>query len=493
MSHDEYRSIAKGTAIFGGVQVFQMVVNILRGKFIALLLGPAGMGISALLSSTMNMINLSSSLGLNLGAMRDISMANHEGDVERLSVVAKIFRRLVFATGILGALVSVAGAGWWSRMAFGNGDQAWAFVLLGAMSFFTTLGLGEVALLQGTRRLKALAKASLAGAAAGLVAGVPMYYFWGTAGIAPAMVVLALATWLSNRWFTGRIELKPVRATGRQTRRHAVSMITLGGTLTATNLLGTLSVWFINRFIRYAGGVDDVGLYQSASAITTQYVGFIFTAMAMDYFPRLAAVSEDREAVRRSVNQQGEIVALIAAPVIVALLATAPLLVRVLLSAEFMATIPVVRWMGFALLFKTVSFTLGYISFAKGDKMVFFWLEGVAGNALTIACAVAGYLLWGYEGLGIAMLATYALYFLVVSGVAYRRYHFRFEREYVRLLALLAGFCTVAFGITFLIDNYLWCGIAVGAVLFATCPVCWRELNKRMDLHELIKNKPFGK
>lgn len=484
-----YRNIAKGTAIFGGVQVFQMVVNVLRGKFIALFLGPAGMGVLTLLTSTMNMINQFSSLGLNLGAMRDISMAGEAGDREKLSAVAKIFRRLVFVTGILGALVSMAGARWWSRAAFGNTEYTWAFVLLGVMSFLTALGSGETALLQGTRKLKSLARTSLIGATAGLVAGVPMYYFWGTAGIAPAMIVLAAATYLSNRYFTRKIELKPAVVTRWQTRHYATSMIVLGLTLTAAGLLGTLSTWFIHWFIRDTGNLNDVGLYQSATSITTQYIGFIFSAMAMDYFPRLAAVSEDKDAVRKSVNQQGEMVILVSAPIVVALLATAPLLVRMLLSEEFMATIPVVRWMGLALLFKTASFALGYISFAKGDKRVFFWLEGVAGNVLISGCTITGYSLWGYEGLGVATLVAFIIYFGVVSVIAYRRYEFRFDREFLRLFAILSGLCAAAFGITFLVGDYLWCGLIVGVVLAVTCRICWRELNKRMDLRELIKNK----
>lgn len=489
MNTRSYRDIAKGTAIFGGVQVFNVVVNILRGKFVALFLGPAGMGVSALLTSTVNTINSISSLGLSLGAVRDISVATEKGDIGELSLVAKIFRRLVFATGILGALVSVVGAGWWSRAAFGSGEYTWAFVLLGAMLFFTALGSGETALLQGTRKLKALARTSLAGSLAGLVIGVPMYYFWGTAGIAPAMVALALVTYLSNRFFARKIELRPVEVTGTQMRRHAVSMITLGVTLTAANLLGTLSVYFINWFIRHAGTLSDVGLYQSATAITTQYIGFIFSAMAVDYFPRLAAVSDDSDAVRKTVNRQGEMIVLVAAPIIVALLATAPLVVRILLSAEFMATIPVVRWMGFALIFKTASFALGYISFAKGDKRTFFWLEGVTGNLLNIGCIVAGYMLWGYTGLGVAMVVTYLVYLVIVAAVARRRYGFRFEREFTRLFAILSALCGVAFAITFFIDDYLLCGLAVGVVLVAVSVFSLRELNRRMDLAEVIRSK----
>ncbi len=477
-----YRDIARGTAIFGGVQVFQMLVGVLRGKFIAVLLGPAGMGVSALLTATMAVINQLSGLGLNLGAMRDISMAHAEGDTRRLSTVARVFRRLVLATGVLGALVAVAGAGLWSRVAFGTTEWRWAFVILGGMSLLTALSTGETALLQGTRRLTALARSSLVGAVAGLVAGVPMYWLWGTAGIAPAMVVLAGATWLAGRWFTRRLPLEKVTVPPPETRRLARGMIALGVTLTATSVLTTLSNMLIGWFVRHTGGVDDVGLWQSATTITTGYIGFVFSAMAMDYFPRLAAVSEDPAAVRRSVNRQGEMVILIAAPIIVALLATAPLVVRLLLSAEFAAAVPVVRWMGLALLFKTASFALGYISFAKGDRRTFFWLEGIVGNVLVAGCAVAGYALWGIDGLGIATLVTYAIYLVVVAAVAYRRYDFRFEGEFLRLLGVLTVLCTAAFVATLAIPHPAWRAVGAGAILVATCAVCARELDKRMKI-----------
>jgi PST family polysaccharide transporter len=85
-----------------------------------------------------------------------------------------------------------------------------SFIILGAMLFFTALGSGEIALLQGTKHLKELAKTSLIGSSVGLVVGVPMYFFWGTHGIAPAMISLALATYISNRFFTRKIKLVPI-------------------------------------------------------------------------------------------------------------------------------------------------------------------------------------------------------------------------------------------------------------------------------------------
>jgi O-antigen/teichoic acid export membrane protein len=97
----------KGTTVFGGVHIFNIFISILRGKLVAVFLGPAGMGVSALLSSTITTINLMSGLGLSMGAIRHISIANNDDDIKKLSLVTKIFRRLVLFTGIFGALICI--------------------------------------------------------------------------------------------------------------------------------------------------------------------------------------------------------------------------------------------------------------------------------------------------------------------------------------------------------------------------------------------------
>jgi len=485
----EYRNIVKGTAIFGGVQVFNILITMLRGKFVALFLGPAGMGVSALMTSTISIINTVSSLGLGMGAIRDISIANEKGNIEKISLVAKIFRRLVFVTGILGAIISITGSKYWSNLAFGANDYRIAFIILGAMVFFSALGSGETTLLQGTRHLKDLAKTSIFGSIFGLFIGVPMYYFWGTKGIAPAMTALAFVTFLTNRCYSRKIELTHVQISKTDMVKYAKSMVLLGITLTIAAILGQLTTYFINWFIRYKGGISDVGLYQAASSITTQYIGFVFAAMAVDYYPRLAAISNDNTAVRNAVNQQAEIVMLISVPIILVLMVSAPLVVSILLSDEFMAVIPVLRWMGFALFFKAASFSLGYISFAKGDKKIFFWLEGIIGNFSTIAWCTLGYAIWGYIGLGIAMLGSYVTYFVLISIVVYFKYQFRFDKRLLKVLCVLIVCCLIEFIFSLTITDFLLYGITSGTVLFSSCCYCYRELNKRINIIELIKIK----
>ncbi len=98
---NSYRSIFKATSLFGGLQVYQILIGIIKSKFIAILLGPAGMGIMGLYQSTLDLIKSISAFGLEQSAVRDISEANGSGNTIRISRTISTVRRLVWLTGLL--------------------------------------------------------------------------------------------------------------------------------------------------------------------------------------------------------------------------------------------------------------------------------------------------------------------------------------------------------------------------------------------------------
>ena len=128
-------------------------------------------------------------------------------------------------------------------------------------------------------------------------------------------------------------------------------MLLLGITLMIASLLGTLANYILNTYIGRYGSLNDVGMYQAANSITNQYIGIVFTAMGLDYFPRLAAISQDNVKVKEMVNQQIEVVLFLMAPLCCFLILLAPLVIEVLLTKEFMGIISLIRWMGIGLFF----------------------------------------------------------------------------------------------------------------------------------------------
>lgn len=69
------------------------------------------------------------------------------------------------------------------------------------------------------------------------------------------------------------------------------------------NLFGTLTNYLINIFVRYSVSIEDVGLFQAANSLTNQYVGVIFSALSLDYFPRLSAAAADKLKFTNVINR----------------------------------------------------------------------------------------------------------------------------------------------------------------------------------------------
>ncbi|MDE6397660.1 MAG: O-antigen translocase [Muribaculaceae bacterium] len=477
-SENSYKSILKGTSMFGGVQVFQILINWARGKCLAVLLGPEGMGISSLFTSASNTLQKFSSLGLNLAIVREIAEKSKEK--ESVGAFIALSLRILLVTSVIGALICVLFATPLSRLTFGNEDMSWQFMLLGIAVAFGVAGTGILSMLQGLHEVKRLSKASIVGGLTGLLIGVPLYYFYGTQGIVPAMIALSLTMFLFYY-----ISLR--KSYGSASFRFSVKehaplikrMIGLGIILMASDLIGTLVTYGINIFIETFGSIRDIGLYQAANSATAQYSGMVFTAMAMDYFPRLTKAASDNEKMHAIVNRQSEIVSLIIVPAATLLIMTAPIVIRVLFTREYEPILPLMRWMGLGITFRALMMPMAYITFAKGDKKIFFYLEGLFGNVLTFTLSCLGFYFFGLIGLGYALLADNVVCLLVYYFVNRHIYGYAFTPESLKGM-LAAGMITTLCFLFSLIGNAPWSYTLMGITFVAS--LSWSLVNLRRKL-----------
>ncbi|WP_316746906.1 O-antigen translocase [Pedobacter gandavensis] len=483
-----YRQIVKTTTLFGGVQVIQILTSIIRGKLVAVLLGTAGMGINTLINSVITVIVQFASLGLNFSAVRDISQANISGDKDELNRTVKVFRHLMYYCAILGAVIIIGSSYWISEFTFGNNSYTWGFVWLSIVVVLNILNSSNITVLQGMQRLKDMAKASLIGSVAGLIFSVPFYYFYGENGIIPALVVAALITFSVSQYFSSKLKFDVLALNRQDTFKQGSEMAKLGIAMMLSTLIGSAVTYLVNAYIGKYGSIAEVGLYGAGISITNQYVSVIFTAMAVDYFPRLSAVCNDRKKVNEIVNQQAEIVVLIIAPLLIIMILTAPILIKVLLSKEFLVITGFVTWVAFALLFKAASFALGYISFAKGDKKTFFLFEGITGSLLILICNISGYKLGGLTGIAISILISYIIYLIAVNILASRLYGFNLEKKFKYIFLISILLLGSVFLITMFFSN-LFGYLAGSLVLAISLYYSYSELNKRIGIKAFILSK----
>lgn len=432
----EYRSIVKATALFGGVQAFQVLLTLVRTKVVALLLGVDGVGLLSMFNNTISLVQSITGLGINQGGVKSISSADNS---QKAAQIASLVRQMSLYSGLLGSVIILALAPWLSQWSFGNRNFTEAYMWLACTLLFDTLTKGELAIFQGFRQLRILAQANLLGASAGLLVSIPIYYVWRTDGVVCAIIISSVCSYLASFIFRNK-----QKAPKLSLRQEGKTIITIGAMLTISGFASTLVSYLFNIYLRKHGGLEDVGIYQSGFGLIDKYIGLIFVAMSTDYYPRLAAAHMHNTQLNSIMNQQTIVSLLILCPVIAIFLPTAPWIVRLLLTESFLPVIPFLSWAILGMIFKVVSTSMGYILIIKGAYRLFLGTELLSWSIILIT-NIIGYNLWGIEGIGIAFLFSYICYLLTISLICFRKYRISFSKEMKSLFCftIIASLCTL--------------------------------------------------
>lgn len=433
-----YRNIFRATTLFGGVQAYQILINVIRSKFVAVLLGTTGVGLQGLYQSVISLTRSITSLGLSQSAVRDVSEANGSGNQERVGTTVSTLRRLVWFTGLLGTLFVICLSPFLSQLTFGNHDYTVPLIVLSCILLIDQLGSGQTVILQGMRRLKDLAKASAIGSTLGLIVSIPLYYLLGIKGIVPTLILYSVINLTISWLFAKRIPLQKVKLSFKETWRQGKWMMRMGVAMSLSGIFATAVSYVIRTFIMRQSGPESVGLYQAGFAIINTYVGMVFTAIGTDFYPRLAAVNQDDAACRNVISQQGEIATHILAPLLCICILLMPLILKILYSDLFLDAAPFVIWCCPGMMFKLASWLVAFQFIAKAESRLFITTEFVSGSIFLIL-SLLGYQWKGLVGMGIGFTLNYIFYLVIVFVIAFKRYHFSLSEGFAKAFLIHLG------------------------------------------------------
>lgn len=474
------------TSIFGGAQVLRIIVGVVRSKLIAILLGPTGMGISGLIQATTDMVASLTNFGLSTSGVRSISELYAKGEEEYLHKKVAVFKKLIWLTGILGAVITLVLSKYLSILTFGDSSYTWAFAIMSIALLVNQISLGQSTILMATRHIKMMAKSSVWGSVIGLIITVPLYYFYGNDAIAPALVITALISLLLTWYYVSKLSFKNISITISDLKIEGKEMMTMGLLISLTSIISYLVSYIVRLFISKTGNIDDVGLYNAGFAIVNVYVGMVFTAMTADYYPKLSAMASDRLQLNNAVNQQAEIAILILGPIILIFIVFIKWLIFLLYSEAFLPIDKMIMYAASGMLFKALSWSISYVFLAKNSQKLFFWNEFIA-NAYLLILNLIGYYYGGLTGLGVSFIVGYFLYFIQVFFIAKHLFSFTFKRELISIFFPNLFFTVVCLYSSFSFGsaNVYMIGLAAIAIsIFFNL----YHLNNRIDL----KSKFFG-
>lgn len=443
MSGSSYRAILRSSSIIGAAQVINIAVGLVKMKVVAVLLGPAGLGLIGLYLSLMQAASSIAAMGLGNVGTRQIAEAQAEGGDLAVGRTRRALFWGTMALALIGAVLFWLASGWIARVLFVDESRAKDVAWLSLGVALTVAAGSQGALLTGLRRIGDLARISVGAGVLGAALGVLTLWFWGAQGLIAMILIAPVVTFLLGHLYVARLGPPAGPPIGLpEMSREWQAMVTLGFAFMLSGLVTTLGHLAARTLVQRELGSEALGQFQAAWAIGMTYLGFVLSAMATDYYPRLTAAIGDHKAATRLVNEQTEVALLLCAPVLLAVLSLAPWVIHLLYTAEFGPAVEILRWQLLGDILKVMSWPLSFVLLASGAGKTFVLTESL-GMGIFVLVVLIGLPLVGVTATGVAFLALYVGYLPLVWWLGGRRIGFRWTRA-VKVQALAVIVAAVA-------------------------------------------------
>ena len=438
-----YDHIVKYIGLFGGVQGLNILINIVRNKITAFILGPAGIGLINIYNKVTGLISQATNLGISFSAVKHVAELSDSEDYQQRDELINTVRMWCLMTAALGLFAGLILSPWISWWTFKNYDYTRTFCFLSLIVAMTAVTGGEIAILKGMKQLKKVAIISIFAALGTLLVCIPFYYLMGVNGIVSALVISNAIVLAIHLYYSSQVAPWNKTIATIKTIKAGIPMAQLGIAYVLAGVIAQGTDFFISTYILKYSDLDHVGLYNTGFFLITYIGSLLFTAVEADFFPRLSALAYDTQKMNTAINQQIEVCVLLISPCIMLEVITMPLIIRLLYTTQFAEATPMATYAIFYLFFKAMTLPAAYMALAKGSSKTFFVAEVTYSIFIAIAIPFA-FAQYGLTGAGVA-LSLAGLFDLLLIYIFYgAKFHFRLDLRPVPtyiLQGLLLGVC----------------------------------------------------
>ena len=402
----------RATAVVGLGSAVSLIASVVAAKVLALAIGPDGVGRLGLTQSLLNIAVLMAGLGIATGVVRALAVARVEGDAATEGAIRRASELILIVVGIAGALILAGLRDPLAMVFLGSASRSGDVLFVGLALVMTLMSGVEMGIVNGYQRLGILTFTTALSAVLAQAIMIGFVLVGGAPGIAPALfaaaaasLILAIAARLRAVGFVR------VGVDARRLRSASSALLRFGLPVTASALVGAGAQMAVPVLVLNQLGQGEVGLYRAAATVSVGYVSFTLAALVQDYYPRVAAAKPDE--LLDLIEQRMRLVMALAVPVILGMLALAPLVIRLLYTSSFAPATGVLDWQLAGDLLKLPAWTMAFVLLARGSTLRYFLVELLGGGTLIGGTWIATGL-FGLPGAGIAYFASFAIYYLAM-------------------------------------------------------------------------------
>ena len=381
----------------------------------ALLFGPAGVGLWGIFSNTLNVISTVAGLGIPTSAVRQIAAS--QDDRREVEAILFVLTTTVLFQGLLAVGLITLFQTELAGLLFENAAPAWALPIIALAAFFALLSIVQMSILQGQQQVKLLSKGTVAGAVAGTGLGCLILVTVDAHGILLFVLVQPICGLFMMAYYTRKAPIVRLRRRpfGEVWRNWKV-LARLGIPLMMGIFVQMATVLTVRALVTKQLGLVEAGFFAATWSITMNYIGFLFNAMGADYYPRLSKNINDTSARDELINRQMQLGLVLCTPLLMGMMILAPWIMTVFYTADFVATSDMLRWQLAGNVLKLLSWPLAFVLIASHKPGWYFFSE-ILFNASFLIVISTGLNDIGLIIIGYGFCFSYGIYLLFLGGL----------------------------------------------------------------------------
>lgn len=416
----------------GQAHLVNTLAHLVKIKVVALLLGPAGVGLIGLYVNLVETASTVAAMGTGNIGTRQIAVAASDGGEVALSRTRRALFWGTLVLSLTGGAAFYLVSAWIAEVLLKDATLANDVAWLSVAVALTVAAGSQAALLMGLQRVGDIARINIGSGILAAFLGIFAVWRWGASGLVAAVLVAPLTAFALGHLYVSRLD-RPIGppASLPELATQWRGMVGAGFAFMLSSLVTLLGHLAARTLVHSELGSEALGHFQAAWAIGMTYLGFVIAAMTTDYYPRLSAVIRDPVKATRLVNEQTEVVLLLGAPALLALLGLAPWVIQLLYSQEFEPAVNVLRLHLLGDVLKVMSWPLCFVLIAAGAGKTFVMSETLCVGVF-VATIVFGLPILGVTATGVAHVALYLVYLPVVWWMARHLIGFRYTRNVIK-------------------------------------------------------------
>lgn len=456
--------ILKSITVFGGLQFLNLAIGIIRSKLAAIWLGTQGVGFLGLIIATFNLLVGILNLGLPTSTIKHLSGKSSNVINKKIKIVEIL--SIVF--GVIGSLISLIFARTLSEYTFKTTDYTWGFQLLSVSLFLKQISSIYSSIIQSRINLKYLANANIIANLIGILFTLPLYYYFRIDGIIYNILVVGFVEFVVFYVFFKKLKFDRVKISGKDFMNESKEILADGFFFNLSGNLTLLTSYLLQIFITYYGGMKVLGYYFSGYTILNTYVSIIFTAMSVDYFPRISKSKEDIKAMNEEVNFQIIVGTILLFPILLFLLTFSDFIIKILFSNEFLNAVVYLQIAILGIFFKLFSWALGFIILAKGSRKMII-NNALLFNVLFIGIHTLGFYIKGLVGIAIASNIYFLMHLVWNYWLTKKKLNVIIDKEQLKLYIYCSLILLLSVVVNFVIlDSLLKKAVLLSILVFSS-------------------------